>query len=401
MKMVSALRLLGLGAAMTVLVSCGGVGDLAGGVGSGGSGVAEGTVTGFGSVYIDGERYDDRAAAVTEDGPSGTRTAILKLGQRVRLQSTGNNVAESIQVLTELIGPIERIDNDGAALLLTVLGQSVRVERAVAGVSGAVTWVDFGDAPCAPDCNFAINQWVQAHGSWVMGPDAGYFLLASRIEVVEPQTKVLLSGVVREVSGGVVRMNAVSGTRVEIDNVAQAPAVSVDQVLRVWAPPPVGAQPVRAERAVPAPLTEGASASRAVLGGEVSRVSNDGAEIEIQGTRIAVPAELRGKVTAQQFARIEMERGPAGGWVLKAPPKVPTSIERAEVQLRETITVLQLRQAALGNWRLRDTLLRRTALSGECAAFLDQPIATRVRVSVQATRGPLPMSVRDINCTGE
>ena len=48
-------------AGLGLLASCGGGGiaDLAGGVGSGGSGLAEGTVTGFGSVIVDGVVFDD------------------------------------------------------------------------------------------------------------------------------------------------------------------------------------------------------------------------------------------------------------------------------------------------------------------------------------------------------
>ena len=111
-------------AGLGLLASCGGGGiaDLAGGVGSGGSGLAEGTVTGFGSVIVDGVRFDDSQAKVTEEGPAGVREATLKIGQRVRISSNANNIAESIEVITELIGPIEQIVADGAkAQRLTVL----------------------------------------------------------------------------------------------------------------------------------------------------------------------------------------------------------------------------------------------------------------------------------------
>ncbi|MBL8459664.1 MAG: hypothetical protein JNM92_09915, partial [Zoogloea sp.] len=61
--------------ALVVLIvsACGGGGstDLAG-VGSGGSGVASGSVSGFGSVIVDGVEYDDSAATRQAEDASGT-----------------------------------------------------------------------------------------------------------------------------------------------------------------------------------------------------------------------------------------------------------------------------------------------------------------------------------------
>ena len=49
-------------AALMLLAACGGGGSVdVAGVGSGGSGVASGSVTGFGSVIVDGVEYDDSA----------------------------------------------------------------------------------------------------------------------------------------------------------------------------------------------------------------------------------------------------------------------------------------------------------------------------------------------------
>ena len=68
------------------LSGCGGS-VVAGGVGSGGSGVAEGTVTGFGSVIVDGVAYSDGDASVERWGESGV--GEVKLGQRVRVLHNG------------------------------------------------------------------------------------------------------------------------------------------------------------------------------------------------------------------------------------------------------------------------------------------------------------------------
>lgn len=395
-------RRLGIGLVTAWLVACGGVGDLAGGVGSGGSGLAEGTITGFGSVYVDGERYDDSQARVTEEGPSGAREAALKIGQRVRLKTRDGNIADSIEVITELLGPIERVVPDGpAAQRLTVLGQQVRVQTSTTdGV--AATWTDFGvEQACAPSCEFAVNQWVQVHGSWLLDDATdSHYLLASRIEVVGAQGKILLSGVVREIVGGVARLNAPSGNRVDLGASPSGVMSAVDQVLRVWAPPPAGAPGavVQAERLMTTTLMPSLAASSTVLGGEVSRVNADGSEIEIQGTRIAVPPQFRGAISAQRFARVELEKGESG-WQLKAPPQLPGGAERAEVQISEEIPAGRLAQIPLGNWSLKGTLLTRTVLSPACAQLANEPPATKVRVSVQAVRGPLPMRVLSVQCS--
>lgn len=387
----------------TLLMSCGGgIGDLAGGVGSGGSGLAEGTVTSFGSVYIDGERYDDSRAVVTEEGASGVRPAALKLGQRVRVRSTGDNVAELIEVVTELVGPIERVEAEsGGSQWLTVLGQRVRIDKVAVGASGAATWVDFGDRDCTPNCPLVKDQWIQAHGTWVLDKASdSHYLLASRVEAIDPQLKVLVSGVVRGVQGSIARLNAAAGSAVDFAQSPVAVAPVVDQLLRLWTAPPAGdstSTPWKPERVAIPSLVRDEPAARTVLGGEVSRVSADGAEIEIQGTRISVPPALRGTLSPAQFARVEIEKG-VSGWQLKTPPQVPNSAERADVQIIDLMGPSEIASAQLGPWRLRGTLLAKLDLPASCLALPGDKPSDRVRVVVQALRGPLPMQVRSIQC---
>jgi len=400
-ELVRAALLIGVA---TLLMSCGGgIGDLAGGVGSGGSGLAEGTVTSFGSVYIDGERYDDSRAVVTEESAAGVRPAALKLGQRVRVRSSGDNVAELIEVVTELVGPIERVEAEsGGSQWLTVLGQRVRIDKVAVGAFGAATWIDFGERDCTPNCPLLKDQWIQAHGTWVLdkGSDSHY-LLASRVEAIDPQPKVLVSGVVRSVQGSIARLNAAAGSAVDLAQGPAAAALAVDQLLRVWTTPPAGdttRTPMTPERVAVPSLVRDESSARTVLGGEVSRVSADGAEIEIQGTRISVPPALRGTLSPAQFARVEIEKG-ADGWQLKMPPQVPNSAERADVQIIDLMRPIDIASAQRGPWRLRGTLLGKVDLPTSCLALPSDKPSDKIRVVVQAVRGPLPMQVRSIQCT--
>ena len=115
-----------------LLASCGGGGD--GGVGTGGTGTyAAGTITGFGSVIVNGIRFDDSSASVVDDDDAPRGRDALKLGMTVGIDSdairsdaTGRSAtARRIRLGSEILGPVSAVD--AAAGTLTLLGQTVRV----------------------------------------------------------------------------------------------------------------------------------------------------------------------------------------------------------------------------------------------------------------------------------
>lgn len=120
-----------------LLPACGGGTDMAG-VSSGGTGsYTSGTITGLGSVIVNGIRYDDSAASVSFDGSAST-AAALKLGMVVRIQGSAltpatvagglaTAIASSIACGSEWKGPVADIDTTGGTF--TLLGQTVRVLR--------------------------------------------------------------------------------------------------------------------------------------------------------------------------------------------------------------------------------------------------------------------------------
>ncbi len=118
-----------------LLPACGGGTDVAG-VSSGGTGsFTSGTITGLGSVIVNGIRYDDSTASVTIGGVSSTASA-LQLGMVVRIQGSAitapvtagalaTATATSIACGSEWKGRIDTVDvNTGT---FTLLGQTVRV----------------------------------------------------------------------------------------------------------------------------------------------------------------------------------------------------------------------------------------------------------------------------------
>jgi hypothetical protein len=166
-----------------VLAACGGGGS----ADSGGtqSGLSVGTVTGFGSIIVDGVRYDDKNVSVsldTESGAPDAGTSVeVKLGQHVELTFTGsesNSSASTVKVSAEVVGTVSAIAPD-----LVVAGQTIKINTDPA--AGPVTV--FEGYTSAAD--IAIGDRVEVHGA----PTADKTVLATRIErrpAAEPWVRV-------------------------------------------------------------------------------------------------------------------------------------------------------------------------------------------------------------------
>jgi hypothetical protein len=141
--------------ATVLVVACGG-GTVAS-VGSGGTGsFSVGTVTGFGSVFVNGKRFDDTSASVSdEDGID--RRGKLKLGMVVKVQGSldaaGNTTASSITFDSELLGPVQP-NVDRTSQTFTIIGQKVLVNAAT--VFDALLPKGFDD--------IKDNQTLEVHG---------------------------------------------------------------------------------------------------------------------------------------------------------------------------------------------------------------------------------------------
>jgi hypothetical protein len=102
---------------VAIIAACGG-GSNSAGVGLGGTGAfnitaySEGTITGFGSVIVNGSRYDDTLATVRdEDGPRNR--SDLKLGMVVAVEGKIGNSnlasANDISFDSALLGPVSAV----------------------------------------------------------------------------------------------------------------------------------------------------------------------------------------------------------------------------------------------------------------------------------------------------
>lgn len=120
-------------AGLTLLSACGGGGAVIGGVGTGGTGAfSSGAIRGLGSIVVNGVRYDDSAATITDDNGNRSDSTSLKLGVVVDVQgddivtpATGlpTSTARNVVFRSEVKGPVSAVN--AAAGTLTVLGQNV------------------------------------------------------------------------------------------------------------------------------------------------------------------------------------------------------------------------------------------------------------------------------------
>jgi hypothetical protein len=119
--------------AASVIAACGGGGggdsEPVAGIDRGGVTIAQGPISGFGSVIVNGVRYSTSGATITVDDRPGTESE-LRVGYVVRIEGTVDvggttGTARSVSFNDELEGPVQSIDV--AASRMVVLGQTVQV----------------------------------------------------------------------------------------------------------------------------------------------------------------------------------------------------------------------------------------------------------------------------------
>lgn len=189
--------LLGAACAATILAACGGsAADAPAPVAPvvQGNPTVSGTVTGFGSVIVDGVRIDDKAVSAGKEKADGTITAAeLKIGQHVEVEHDGNLVATKIRVSAEVEGSVTAVDL--VAKTLAVLGQTVSINTDAA--LGPVTV--FG-APYAKLDDVKAADAVEIYGLIKTDAAGKMSLQATRIEKKDVDIADRVNGVIFDLS---------------------------------------------------------------------------------------------------------------------------------------------------------------------------------------------------------
>lgn len=177
------------------LASCGGGGSNTNVLGASGSPTISGTVTGFGSVFVDGVRIDDRGTLAGMEMDDDRITNVeLKIGQSVDIQHDGAFKARHIRVQPEIKGLVSAV-SPGAGTM-TVLGMTVVINTDP--TAGPVTVFE---APYT-FAGARVGDGVEIHG--MLKTDAGgrTVLQATRVEKEDTLNTHMMRGPVSLLSTG-------------------------------------------------------------------------------------------------------------------------------------------------------------------------------------------------------
>ena len=177
-----------------VLAGCGG----GGGGTTAASGVAgssaSGAITGFGSIIVGGVHYDDSTATSIKDDDGDTKASNeLKMGMVVKIKGgkkykDGASIkasCDSIEVHSELQGPIDSFINTPTAKSIVVLGQTVEIS--------ATTFFDDGLTFASLVAGNVTSKVVEVYG--FIDPLTNT-MAATRVELKPNANKFKLQGAI-------------------------------------------------------------------------------------------------------------------------------------------------------------------------------------------------------------
>lgn len=133
---------------IVIITACSGGGGIAG---IGGSGfISSGTITGFGSVFVNGVRFETGASTFDVEDDTDATQANLRIGMVVQVQGSINSdgvngVATHIQYADDMQGPISNVITSADFKTLTVLGKTVIISSTGTAFEG----LDFSYASVA------------------------------------------------------------------------------------------------------------------------------------------------------------------------------------------------------------------------------------------------------------
>ncbi len=197
--------------ALLAMASCGGGSDVAGG-GIGGTGISQGPITGFGSVFVNGVEFHTTGAEIEiEDNPQRPESE-LHTGMVVKIEwekdSSGTNyTARRIVYSNDVRGPVSGL----AGNAFTVLGRTVTVTRLTV-FDGGLTGLP-GQNPLANGQVVEVSGLIGVNGN----------IQATRIDLKDSSVSDFeIKGIVSSFSGSQFNIGTVavtySGTPVGLGN---------------------------------------------------------------------------------------------------------------------------------------------------------------------------------------
>jgi Domain of unknown function (DUF5666) len=302
--------------AMAALAVTAGISGCGGGVGVGGTGAfASGPISGFGSVIVNGVRFDDSSPSLrieTEDGTALSRSS-LGLGMFAEVDSgpIGGTAAEPtalasrIRISSQLVGPVEVKGTD----TLTIVDQTVLVTATTV----------FDDRIVARLAAVNVGDVLEVYGFF--DANAGR-LVATRIEPKSPvPSKWKVRGVVANLGPTSFTIGAGSftytGTPAGLANGAYVSVEVETLAAGPWVVSSIGAGqqslPDLDRVEIKGSVTTFTSATSFSVNGQPVDASS--ATFEGTGLALGVRVEVRGAVTSGvvRATRVEIEDASSGG----------------------------------------------------------------------------------------
>lgn len=178
-------------AALAVLLLVAGCGGGGGDNMPSGRAFTEGTITGFGSIIVNGIRFDESTAQVSDDNDQLHDKSELKLGMNVEVESSdidrASNSAKASHVGfgAAIVGPVSAISTGTTPKTLTVLDQIVEISDTTVFDESLTNGLD----------SIKINDVIEVHA--LLDTVTGHYL-AKRIEPDPAATVFKLRGVVAD-----------------------------------------------------------------------------------------------------------------------------------------------------------------------------------------------------------
>ena len=202
-------------AALLLAAGCGGGGDDMSAPQSAPQGRAftEGTITGFGSIIVNGIRFDESTAQVIDDDDEAHDRNELRLGMSVQVVSSGidrrsmSAQASRVRFGAQIVGPVSAISAGTTPKTLTVLDQIVEISATTV----------FDDLPNGFD-SIKVGDVLEVHAQF--NSATGHYL-AKRIEPKPGAPVFKLRGIVADLNAGA-RTFRIGGALIDFSGIAAA-----------------------------------------------------------------------------------------------------------------------------------------------------------------------------------
>ncbi len=191
--MKNSLKLTAIATVCLTLIACGGGSNSSGSntpsTNVAASYVSSGTVTGLGSIIVDGIRIDDSSVSSKEIAENGeTETVEVKLGQTVEVGHDDKNKADQVKVKLALHGNIESVTLTDVTIMNT--GIKINTDVNLGPVTLFEGFVNLSD--------LTVGDGIKVYGTPVINTDGSVSLQATRLEKKSVVSHLRYAGRVRD-----------------------------------------------------------------------------------------------------------------------------------------------------------------------------------------------------------